>query len=455
MLISRLREAVNVLPEESTTDFREDFWLCSESFAFEHLAGLGKEQGGSSAALKKYFEDKSIWRERAQKLGTTVAAQDFAIENPETAKKLFGESFRFSPTKLDCFGRCPFSYFIKSGLVLRERQKAELSPLSSGNLIHFVLQTLIEKFGGKKLAELSAEELRREVDIVLGQYLDSVMDSHKGKTARFMYLYRRTAAFIVKLLEHLGREFSASEFVPFAFEEPLGGKRVGLYRVVAPDGTKIFVEGKIDRVDVLDRDGNRYVRVVDYKTGAKDFSLADVYYGLNIQMLVYLFSIWQEGRGEFAETTPSGVLYMPAKNSVLTLGRNATPEEFLDAEKKGFKMKGLLLNDEAVLNAMEPGLAGAFIPAKMGKEGVGGSVATINQFKDTKKHIDSLLIEIAKELSGGKIAAMPYQKGAETPCDFCSYKEICRRDKNAPFVEHENFSDKAFFEKVKGSDDNG
>ena len=92
---------------------------------------------------------------------------------------------------------------------------------------------------------------------------------------------------------------------------------------------------------------------------------------------------------------------------------------------------------------------------KMGKDGVNGCVATINQFKDTKKHIDSLLIEIAKELSGGKIAAMPYQKGAETPCDFCSYKEICRRDKNAPFVEHESFSDKAFFEKVKGSDDNG
>ena len=455
VLISRLREAVGVLPEESTADFREDFWLCSESFAFEHLASFGKTSTESSEALKKYFEEKELWKERAQKLGTAVEAENFALQNPENAAKLFGENFRFSPTKLDTFGQCPFSYFIKSGLVLKERQKAELNPLSAGTLIHHVLQMLIPKFGGKGIALLSEEELRKEVDSVLEDYLNTVMGSEKGKTARFMYLYRRTAGFIARLLRRLGEEFLHSEFVPFAFEEPLGGDIINYYRLETPDGKKITIEGTIDRVDVLERDGERFVRVVDYKTGSKDFALCDVYYGINIQMLVYLFSIQEGGKGGLSNSVPSGVLYMPAKNSVLKMERGDSPQEVFDEQKKTFRMNGLVLDDSAVLNAMEPGLSGFYIPVKQGKNGPSGSLATLAEFGVIKKHIDSLLINIAEELSNGKIAAMPFRKNSSTPCDFCRYKGICRRSENAPFVEHESFRDKEFFEKVKGGDDLG
>ncbi len=455
VLISRLKEALNSVPEESTSEMREDFWLCSESFAFEHLSSFGKDSTGSSEALRKYFEEKEIWNERAQKLGTAVEAENFVLSDPENAEKLYGKNFRFSPTKLDTFGQCPFSYFIKSGLLLKERQKAELSPLSAGTLIHHVLQVLIPKIGAKGIYALDDEQLRKEVDSVLKDYLDEVMGSEKGKTARFMYLFRRTAGFITRLLRRLGEEFFASEFVPYAFEEPLGGDRIGYYSLETPDGKKISIEGTIDRVDVLDRNGERYVRVVDYKTGSKDFALCDVYYGINIQMLVYLFSIQQEGKGELSKAIPSGVLYMPAKNSVLKKERDDSPEEVFAAGRKAFRMNGLLLDDPAVLNAMEPGLSGFYIPVKQGKSGVTGSVASLAEFGIIKKHIDSLLVGIAKELSEGKIAALPYRKNNATPCDFCRYKGICRRDGNAPFVEHESFRDNEFFSKVEGGEDDG
>lgn len=455
VLISRLREAVGSLPEESTSGFREDFWLCSESFAFEHLAAFGKSSGGSSEAIKKYFSGKEIWNSRAQKLGTCMKAEDFVLENEGNAKKLYGENFRFSPTKLDTFGQCPFSYFIKSGLVLRERQKAELSPLSAGTLIHYVLQVLVPKFGGKGICALSDGELRAEVDAVLRDYLENVMGTEKGKTARFMYLYRRTAAFVTRLLRRIGEEFFASEFVPYAFEAPLGGKDVSLYRLETPDGKKISVEGTIDRVDVLDKNGDRYVRVVDYKTGTKDFSLSDVYYGINIQMLVYLFSIQEGGKGGLSKTVPSGVLYMPAKNSVLSVDRDSTPEEIDEAKRKSFCMNGLLIDDPTVLNSMEPGLSGLYIPVKQGKNGPSGSIASLAEFGVIKNHIDSLLIDIAGELSKGKIAALPYRKNSFTPCDFCKYKSVCRRSENAPFVEHESFRNDGFFERVKGGESNG
>ncbi len=450
VLISRLKDAVSVLKEENTFDFREDFWLCNESFAFEHLASFGKKSTPASEALRKYFGERPLWENRAQKLGSYVKAEDFTLKNSKNAEKLFGKNFYFSPTKLDTFGNCPFSYFVKSGLVLKERQKAELSPLSSGSLIHFVLQTLVPKFGGKGISALSEAELKAEVDAVLKEYLETVMDSEKGKTARFMYLYRRTAGFLVKLLLQLGEEFAHSEFEPFAFEEPLGGENINYYSLLTPDGKRITVEGKIDRVDVLNRNGEKYVRVVDYKTGGKDFALCDVYYGINIQMLVYLFSVWQGGKNNLANTIPAGVLYMPAKDSVLNTERDLSREEIADAQKKKFKMNGLLLDDETVLSAMEPGLAGIYIPAKMGKNGISGDIATLAQFGEIKKHIDKLLCEIAAELSKGEIGALPYKKGGKSPCDFCPYTGICRRNEYSPFVEHEKFKDSEFFEKVKG-----
>ncbi len=455
VLISRLREAVGSLPEESTESFTEDFWLCSESFAFEHLASFGKKSTSAAEAIRKYFEEKPLWNERAQKLGNIVAPEDFALEKPENAEKLFGENFRFSPTKIDTYGRCPFSYFLKSGLVLKERQKAELSPLSAGTLIHFVLQQVISTYGGSGIASLSDSELRSEIETVLKEYLDSVMSGEKDKTARFMYLYRRTGSFLFKLLRRIGDEFSVSEFEPYSFETKLGGDEVGLYRLETPDGKKIAVEGTIDRVDVLNKNGERYVRVVDYKSGTKKFELCDVFYGINIQMLVYLFSVWKNGRGNLTDSTPAGVLYMPAKNSVLSAERNSTPAEVDGEFKSATKMNGLLLDDESVLSAMEPGLAGVYIPVKASKGGYSGSVATLAELGKIKAHIDSLLCKMADELSGGKISAMPYRKNGELSCGFCPYKSICRRSENSPFVEHESFKNDEFFELVKGGEEDG
>ena len=118
-------------------------------------------------------------------------------------------------------------------------------------------------------------------------------------------------------------------------------------------------------------------------------------------------------------------------------------------------MNGLLLDDESVLNAMEPGLKGIYIPVKATKNGYSGSLATLAELGKIKSHIDSLLIDMANELSGGKISAMPYRKNGELSCGFCPYKAICRRSEDSPFVEHESFKNEEFYRYLEGSDDNG
>ncbi|MBQ7123243.1 MAG: PD-(D/E)XK nuclease family protein [Oscillospiraceae bacterium] len=455
VLINQLREAVNGLIEEDTDKYTDELWLCGESFAFEHLASFGKNSTGTSEALRKYFDEKPLWKNRAQKLGSAVEADKFSLDEPENAAKLFGENFRFSPTKIDTYGRCPFSYFIDAGLRLKKPQKAELSPLSAGTLIHYVLQQIISEHGGSGISKLSDDELKTAVEAVLKEYLDSVMNSDNDKTARFMYLYRRTGNFLIRLLRRIGDEFAHSEFEPYSFETKLGGDEVGYYRLETPDGKKITVEGTIDRVDVLNRNGERYVRVVDYKSGTKKFELCDVFYGINIQMLVYLFSVWANGKGGLSGSSPAGVLYMPAKNAVLSGDRNTTSADAENEFKKATKMNGLLIDDEAVLNAMEPGLGGIYIPVKASKNGYSGSLATLAELGKIKSHIDSLLCGMAEELSKGKIAALPYRKNGELSCGFCQYKNICRRTENSPFVEHESFKNDEFYSLVKGGEDDG
>ena len=456
VLIRRLSEAAAPLEEMSTASLPESFWLCGESFAFERLASFGGGSTPASEALKEYFLSKPLWREKAEKLGRAVRPESFVLKSRENAERLFGSRLRLSPTRIETYESCPFSYFLKSGLSLRERRKAELSPLSAGSLIHSVLQQIVSAHSGAGLSTLSDSALRTEIDSVLRDYMDSVFGTEKDKTSRFMYLYNRIAGFLFRLLRRLGEEFRLSEFEPYAFELPVGdGSEVAAYRLVTPEGKEITVEGKIDRVDVLNRGGKRYVRVVDYKSGSKKFELCDVFYGINIQMLVYLFSIWSGGRGGLSEALPAGVLYMPAKDSVITMPRSDIADGGKAALGEKFCMNGLLLDDESVLNAMEPGLGGLFIPVRATKNGYTGSLATLAELGEIKEHIDSLLIKMAEELSAGRISALPYKKGQSLSCERCSFRCVCRRAEDGPFAEHETFKNDEFYKMAKGGVSHG
>lgn len=453
VLIRRLAEAAAPLAEESAADFPEEFWLCGERLAFDRLAAFGKSSTPASEALRGYFLVKPLWAARAQKIGCPTEPASFVLKNRETADSLFGRSLRLSPSGIDVYESCPFAYFAKSGLKLRERRKAELSPIYAGTLIHSVLQQVISAHGGRGLADMDDGELRAEIDSVLKEYLAGVLGDEENKTERFMYLYRRISAFLFRLLRRIGEEFAVSEFEPYAFELPVGGDEVSTYRLSTPDGKEIAVEGKIDRVDVLNRNGKRWVRVVDYKSGVKKLELCDVFYGINLQMLVYLFSIWAGGEKGLSGALPAGVLYMPARDTVVTLDRSATKEDAEAAVTAKFRMNGLLLDDEAVLNAMEPGLAGVYIPVKRKKDGCAGPLATLAEMGEIKGKIDSLLIKMAEELAGGNIRALPYRKKNEIYCDKCIYKAVCRRSESGACVEHEAFHDDEFYARLRGGED--
>lgn len=452
VLVSRLEHAT-LVKKMSTADLPEEFWLCGEELAFERLSRFGKAAVPKAEALREYFASRPLWNEKAAKLGADIQPKDFSIKNTQIAAELFGKKLRLSPTKIETFENCPFSYFLKSGLSLKELKKAELSPLSAGSLIHYVLQQIVSEHGGVGITKLSDAELKAKIKSVLKDYMDSVFGSAEDKSARFLYLFNRIAGFLFRLLRRLGEEFKASEFEPYAFELPVGnGSEVSAYRLSTPDGREITIEGKIDRVDVLNKNGSRFVRVVDYKSGTKLFALSDIYYGINMQMLVYLFSIWNGGSGGLAESIPAGVLYMPARDSVLSGDRDLSSEAAAAEAKAKFRMNGLLLDDPTVLTAMEPSLAGIYIPVKAKKDGysatAGGTLATLSQLGEIKSHIDTVLLSMAEELYGGKIPALPYKHKERLSCEFCSFASVCRRSENSAFRLMEDFKPEEFYKRT-------
>ena len=196
-----------------------------------------------------------------------------------------------------------------------------------------------------------------------------------------------------------------------------------------PDGTAVRVVGKIDRVDVYRAGDTAYVRVVDYKTGAKNFRLDEVVEGLNLQMLLYLFSLWDNAGDRFGGTaTPAGVLYLPAKLPVIAVAAGDSEEDRARERLKVMQMNGLMLNDPDVLSAMEADGKGVFIPVKLKKDGTPdarAAVATLAQFGQLKKRAEALLCEMASTLRRGDVAAVPANSERLNACTYCDYAAVC------------------------------
>jgi ATP-dependent helicase/nuclease subunit B len=255
------------------------------------------------------------------------------------------------------------------------------------------------------------------------------------------------------LLWFVVNEMAQSEFKPAEYELSIGGKNgVSAPAVTLENGKgTVHLSGKVDRVDLYRRDDQIFVRVVDYKTGKKTFSLEDLPYGLNMQMLLYLFAVCREAavRYESKSAKPAGVLY---------LSTGSAPAMPIGEKKlKALRMNGLLVRDAGVLAAMEQDGKGTFIPASLkdGNIADNSSVASYQDFETIEMYTQALLGRMATRLLDGDIAAVPTGAEKELSCRYCAYRRICRRKDEDPFVNVEKRTAAEVFEYIEEVNGNG
>lgn len=355
---------------------------------------------------------------------------------PQNAQKLFGKTINLSATKIDTVNRCRFSYFCKYGLKAERLQAADFNVLQRGNIAHYVLECIIEKYK-EKISDLTDEVLCDLTDYYIEDYLSKINGFSQVRDAKAEFIIKRISRSLKEVVCHIAADFRQSEFKPSACEFKIGFED-GISVKFPYDNGEIKINGSIDRVDEY----NGYIRIVDYKTGTKTFKLPDILYGLNMQMLIYLYAIIR-GQG-IDDEKAAAILYMPAKR---------------DINDNGLAMNGLIKGDLDIHKAMEKDNKGEFVPSiAVTKSGDISKALTSfidsDGFTQIFDHIESVMRKTGNLISSGNIAVTPLDGRESEACKYCDFKNVCNIE-NRTVAKVPSLKVGEVFEKMKEADKNG
>ncbi len=412
--------------------------------AFALLARKWPQQDSLYATLRTLFEGQEGYQGRLEALQRTAEQSPMAFREEEKAGELFSGR-NLSATQIETFHLCRFQYFCRYGMNAKERRPAELGSLEYGSLMHFLLERVFRRKTGKEVAAMEKKALEEEILSLIDEYALACMGGAENRSARFRFQLRRLADSACAVIRHIGQELAQSRFEPQYFELELkNGSQFPPLKVPTEDGT-VTIGGKIDRVDLAEIHGETYVRIVDYKTGSKEFKLTDVLYGMNLQMLIYLAALIESGGLQGA-----GILYMPAVQPLVPADRQTPPDKIEKEAEKKLKMNGLVLDDPEVITAMEEKAAGNYIPValKNGEPARRDYVLSEAQLEQVTGYVKSLVRQMKKKLVHGDIAAAPLlinQRG----CQWCPYFPVCGKEFLDKDVSRVRFSKEEALERMK------
>lgn len=388
----------------------------------------------AGAYLCRERQDESAAAEMARQAAITLrnrAAYTPGRLTPETVRSLYGNRLLLSASQVDKAASCRFAYFMRYGLKAQARKEITVDPAEFGTFVHYVLEQTakaVEEKGG--FSQVCLEETLELSQNFALEYQNRYFSALGGGDDRQTYLFCRNLQEVQAVVGELWEELCQSAFRPGGFEVKFGeGGRMPPVEITG-GAMPARIQGLVDRLDVYRKDGRTYVRVVDYKTGRKDFDYCDVLVGVGLQMLIYLFALEDVGEGFLGEKPEAaGVLYFPARASVLSADGPMESEAAQALRQKEARRKGLVLADEGILEAMDGSEAKRFLPIKRGKDGaLSGDIATTGQLRELKAYVAQTLARLVDAIAGGEVEPNPYFRGNHDACRFCDYASACHLD---------------------------
>ena len=456
VLVSRIKKIFEGLKETSDVIYRKSEISTKENTFKELLINLREFRDGNEIDTKWFdvynlYNESEEWHEKlayaVKALNYTNTAEKIKKENVE---KMYGSTLKTSVSKLEQYSGCPFSYYLKSGLKLNDKETFNVEAVDTGSFMHDVIDNffgIIEE-RNINLKEITDEELEKIVAEIVSEKLKLDRNYIFTTTSKYKVLSNRLQKVVTMSVKYIVQSLKQSEFEVFGHELEFGGD--GQYKpitVITEDGKKVEITGKIDRVDIMKNPDGTYVRIIDYKSSVKNIDLNQVFYGLQLQLLTYLNETCK-----VEDFIPAGVLYFNLINPTIGTDKNLTDEEVEEKIRQEFKMKGLILADVNIIKKMdtnienEPKGISKIIPATIKKDGEisdrGTSAVTKEQFVYLQKYMEKIIKQISEEILQGNIEVKPYYNAStkKTPCEYCKYKSICRFDENTKNNEYKYIS---------------
>ncbi|MBR2467266.1 MAG: PD-(D/E)XK nuclease family protein [Clostridia bacterium] len=388
---------------------------------------------------------KAALKEALQKSGALVFSAEDAIDNgslecsPTASKEI-----NLTQTKIDAFIKCPLNYFCKYTLSLSENERAKFGSNNIGSYIHAVLENFFlevkrEKIDLKTLEETKKEEMiKRAAAIYLNEFSEELGHGSERMRTALSKIYRAAKPVVDGLCE----EFQVSKFEPAFFELPISKiypNGASPLAITGEGGEKINIYGTIDRVDTYKNGDDVYVRVVDYKTGGKDFNPDKLKDGVNLQMFLYLKSIVENenedfrdaiGVGEGGKILPAGAVYLETDISDQRVPHSS--DELAKEEiRKAQARKGMILDDENIRNAMGK----EYLPVKVNNDGSVNALYrkylfTEDGWRDISKTVEDAVGRIGHRIASGDIRSANGREAKKNKaCEYCAFKAFCRNMK--------------------------
>ena len=404
-----------------------------------YLAGREDEGTAKRMGVMQWYED-----------GRKKLSYEIGNVSPRGIRALYGDRLNLSASRVDRFAECRMSYFLKYGLQAKERKEYTVDPAEFGNYVHNVLEHT-----AKEVMELGGFETvsLEQILAIAKKYSDAYANERLAQldSQRVDYLFRRNWRELEMVVEELWEELKSAKFRPERFELAFGEDGEMPAIQIDNNAFEAVLRGFVDRVDIWKDGDMHYFRVVDYKTGKKAFDYCDVFNGVGLQMLLYLFALEKSGQNLIGgHPVAAGVQYFPARAPMISADGRLTEEEAKEKHLDEWQRSGLLLNDEQILEAMDPEEEMPRLCCSRKKDGtIAGDLADRDQLKLLRQYVFTLLGNMVEQIASGDITPNPYTRGNHDACTYCPYGSICHKDQVAGRRNYKAMKNFEFWDAVK------
>ena len=361
------------------------------------------------------------------------------------AKALYGEILSGSVTRLEQYAACAYSHFLRYGLELLERKRFELASSDIGTLFHESIDLCFRRVKEKQYDWHTMTNETR--DMLVEECVAAVTENYGntilGSSARNRYLAQRVEQITKRTVWALQQQIKKGDFIPAGFEVSFSAAdNLSAMKIALSESEALHLRGRIDRMDVCEDGGKVYVKIIDYKSGSTSFDLLALYYGLQLQLVVYMDAVTEMAQHHYPdkEIVPAGILYYNIADPLAEKKGQPDPEK-IDAEiLKKLRMNGLVNSELEVVRHLDRTIEkeSDVIPVvlKDGEVQAGrSSVANRERFARLSQFVHRKLKEAGQEILDGEIGVAPYKNGQRTACDYCPYHAVCGFDRKTSGYE--------------------